>query len=175
MPMWEKSGPPDDVPLRKLRETISNVRDSLLWLDKAIMLYLRVGTDEHRDQVMSSLVRVRASLAGQWPLDPNCVLPIHLKENAATKPETTMQDIEQVRHNFGRHAVLISKDGPDDKPWSVLVWLNADKGNTSRNPEFKAIKSTRTWAKREFALQYGKRLCEAASQKGQDNRDTAIE
>lgn len=76
---------------------------------------------------------------------------------------------EEVRFNCGPHAVLIrpgSIDGPP--PFKVVVWLNADKGNTSHNPAFLEIRSSREFKTREAAYEYGSHLCRRTNGRSAD-------
>jgi hypothetical protein len=43
---------------------------------------------------------------------------------------------DNIRLNYGAHALIITRDGYHPETYEVRVWWNAAGGNTSQNPHF---------------------------------------
>lgn len=120
------------------------------------------------DELMQALRDVRETLANDWPNPPVSMSASEAVIEAGRRAldGTRMKDTETSRFNCGPHAVLISPGAIDAlPPFKVVVWLNADKGNTSHNKKFVEIKSTREFKTREAAYTYGSHLCRRTNER----------
>lgn len=143
---------PSDEYLNQLAYKLSQIEQEISGVISDIGFYLTTDfrtMAEHR--LIESLQHMRDIMTNDWP--------VYQEGEPMQEPSTS-------RFNCGPHAVLITPgaiNGPP--PFKVVVWLNADKGNTSHNKKFVEIKPKREFKTREAAYMYGSHLCRRTNER----------
>ena len=169
---------PSDEYLIALQDKLITIEQEIFDLVDDIKMYLgSPRNEEDVDHLIRSLRDVQEEMIGNWPVDTNAPkagdiimkaspdLNVGLSANELMgKRGEPMQEPEEARFNSGPHAILITPGCINAlPPFRVKVWLNADKGNTSHNPKFLEIKSSKEFKTRGAAYEYGSHLCRRAN------------
>ncbi len=170
---------PSDEYLRALQGKLYTIINEVSFLTTDIESYLGSARNtEDLDHLIRTLRDVQEELTGNWPKEPNSdthdptkvrferpLITVSAGEAVRiAKEREQMQRTDTSRFDCGPHAVLITPGDINSlPPFKVTVWLNADKGNTSHNPKFMEIKSSKTFKTRGAAYEYGSHLCRRAN------------